>query len=150
MSALVKDYFHRLSTGCKKWELAIWWFFRIVMIAGLIESYVNMGNYEDKIRTSMIVNIVCCFGWEIFQAFPKNHLFRYLPCSFQNVTSVYIFLTAFMGAYVNWYYEVWWWDKSLHFVAGGLLVFVGYAMVKAYETRDKMMIPVTVTVFAAF
>ncbi len=150
MNTLVKDYFHRISTGCKKWELVLWWVFRGIMIAGLIESFVNADKYEDRIRTMMIVNTLCCFGWEIFQMFPKKHLFRYLPAFFQDFSCVYVFLTAFMGAYVNWYYEVWWWDKSLHFAAGGLLVFVGYVFIRAYETRDGYEIPVTVVVFAAF
>ncbi len=150
MNDVVKDYFKRITTQCKKWEMVLWWIFRFIMLAGLIESFVNADKYEDKIRTMMIVNTICCFGWEIFQMFPQNHLFRYLPSSLQNFTSVYVFLTAFMGAYVNWYYEVWWWDKALHLVAGGLLVLAGYVMLKAYETRDKKTIPVTVIVFAAF
>ncbi len=150
MNEVIKDYFKRITTGCKKWEMVLWWIFRFIMIAGMIESFVNAEKYEDKIRTMMIVNTLLCFGWEIFQMFPKNHMFRHMPSLFQNFTSVYVFLTAFMGAYVNWYYEVWWWDKALHFVAGGLLVFAGYIMLKAYESRDQKTIPVTVVVFASF
>ena len=150
MSAVVKDWFYRITHNCKKWEMVLWWIFRAIMLYGLIESFVHAHKYEDKIRTMMIVNLACCFGWELFQAFPKTHLFRYLPSYLQNFTSVYVFLTAFMGAFVNWYYEVWWWDKSLHLVSGGLLVMVGYVMLKAYEERDGRKVPATVIVFASF
>ena len=146
----MKGYFKRLIDNSKTWERVLWWIIRIVMIAGTIESFVHYDKYEDKIRTMMIGNTCLTFGWELFQLFPKSHVFRHLPSYVQNVTSVYIFLTAFMGAYVNFYYKVWWWDTTLHFVSGCILVFAGFTFMKAYESRDEIELPVAVVVLAAF
>lgn len=146
----LKEYIERLKTGCKKWEIVLWWLVRLVMIAGMIESFVNADKYEDKIRTMMVGNLVLTFGWEIFQLFPEKHLFRHLPAAAQDFTSVYIVLTAFFGAYINFYYTVWWWDTLLHFVSGGLCVLAGYAFIKAYEERDGKKVPIPVAVLCAF
>lgn len=146
----MKNYLERITHKSKKWELVLWWIIRIVMIAGTIEAFVHHDKYEDKIRTMLIGNFFLTFGWEIFQIFPEKHMFRHLPSFTQNFTSVYILLTAFFGAYINFYYSVWWWDTLLHFVSGGLLVFCGYVFMKAYEERDNIELPVAVVVFAAF
>lgn len=146
----MKEYIKRITENSKKWEIVLWWIVRAIMIFGAIESFVNYGNYEDKIRTMMIGNFFLTFGWEIFQLFPKSHMFRYLPSAAQDFTSVYIVLTAFLGAYVDFYYKVWWWDTTLHFISGGLCVLAGYAFIRAYELRDSKSIPVAVACFAAF
>ena len=129
----LKENIERLKTDCKKWEIILWWIVRLVMIAGMIESFVNADKYEDKIRTMMVGNLVLTFGREMFQIFPEKHLFRHLPAAAQDFTNVYIVLTAFFGAYINFYYTVWWWDTLLHFVSGGLCVLSVYAFIKAYE-----------------
>ncbi len=146
----MKDYIKRLTTNSKKWELVLWWIIRVIMLAGAVESFVNYDKYEDKIRTMMIGNFFLTFGWEVFQLFPKKHMFRHLPSMAQDFTSIYIILTAFLGAYINFYYDVWWWDTTLHFISGGLLVFAGYVFMKAYEDRDGIELPVAVVIFAAF
>lgn len=146
----MKSYFERLRSGSKTWEIVLWWITRLIMIAGAIESFVNADKYEDKIRTMMIGNLFLTFGWEFFQLFPKKSLLRHLPAAAQDFTSVYIVLTAFLGAYINFYYTVWWWDTLLHFISGGLCVLAGYVFLKAYEERDGKEIPTAVIVFSAF
>lgn len=146
----MKSYLNRLKTIPKKWEIVLWWVMRLIMIAGMIESFVNADKYEDKIRTMMVGNLFLTFGWELFQIFPESRLFRHFTPVFQNFTSVYIVLTAFLGAYVNFYYTVWWWDTVLHFLSGGMCVFAGYEFLRAYEKRDNKKIPLSVGVFAAF
>lgn len=146
----VKSYVQRLRSNSKPWEMVLWWLMRLIMLAGAIESFVNADKYEDKIRTMMIGNFFLTFGWEFFQLFPKKSLLRHLPAAAQDFTSVYIVLTAFLGAYINFYYSVWWWDTLLHFISGGLCVLAGYVFLKAYEERDGKKIPTAVIVFSAF
>lgn len=146
----VKSYLERLRNDSKPWEMVLWWIMRLIMLAGAIESFVNADKYEDKIRTMMIGNFFLTFGWEFFQLFPKKSLLRHLPAAAQDFTSVYIVLTAFLGAYINFYYTVWWWDTLLHFISGGLCVLAGYVFLKAYEERDGKEIPTAVIVFSAF
>lgn len=146
----MKSYLERLRSNSKTWEMVLWWVMRLIMLAGTIESFVNADKYEDKIRTMMIGNFFLTFGWEFFQLFPKKSLLRHLPAAAQDFTSVYIVLTAFLGAYINFYYSVWWWDTLLHFISGGLCVLAGYVFLKAYEERDGKEIPIAVIVFSAF
>ena len=146
----LKEYFKRITTESKKWEIVLWWIVRIVMLAGAVEAFVHHDKYEDKIRTMMIGNFFLTFGWEVMQMFPKTHMFRYIPSYCQDFTSVLIFLTAFCGAYVNFYYKIWWWDTALHFLCGGLLVLTGFVFMRAYELRDKKQIPVAVIILASF
>lgn len=146
----MKEYFERIIHNSKKWEIVLWWIVRIILVAGTIESFVHYDKYEDKIRTMLIGHIFLTFGWELFQLFPERHMFRHLPSYTQDFTNVYIILTAFLGAYINFYYSVWWWDTTLHFVSGALLVFCGYVFMKAYEKRDNIELPVAVVIFAAF
>ena len=146
----MKEYFKRITTQSKKWELVLWWIIRIVMIAGAIESFVHYDKYEDKIRTMLIGNFALTFGWEVMQMFPKTHMFRYIPSVCQDFTSVHIICGAFCGAYLNFYYKVWWWDTAMHFLTGGLLVLAGYVFMRAYEIRDNKKIPAAVIVLASF
>ena len=47
MSAIIKDWFYRITHNGKKWEMVLWWVFRGIMIYGLIDSFVNVlaGKY---------------------------------------------------------------------------------------------------------
>lgn len=154
MRNVMKDYIKRLTANSKKWELVLWWIVRIILVVGTIEEATGFAGdktvHEPKILTMLIGHIVLSFGWEIMQLLPETHMFRHLPSYTQDFTSVYIILTAFFGAYVNFYYKVWWWDTTLHFVSGILLVFAGYVFMKAYESRDKIELPIAVVIFAAF
>lgn len=151
----MKDYIKRITSNCKKWELVLWWIVRIILLAGTIEEAFGIlpegvTIHQGKILTMLIGHIALSFGWEIMQLLPETHMFRHIPSYVQNFTSVYIILTAFFGAYVNFYYKVWWWDTTLHFISGILLVFAGYVFMKAYESRDNIELPIAVVIFAAF
>lgn len=146
----------RIFENCSKLEIAFWWVFRAAFIYGFISAVTHPYNeatgtgYEPKIVSMMVINFAATFLWEIFQALPKKFFLRYAPSYVQDVSTVLLFLTAFCGAYINWYYTLWWWDVALHTVGGGLAVIAGYEIISAIQRRDKSVINYKVVLITAF
>jgi hypothetical protein len=91
----------------------------------------------DKILIMMIVYLPLIFAWEIFQLLPEENFFRGLPSYFQNISCPFALITAFFGAYTNFYYDVWWWDKAVHLLGGGIMVILGYEVCAGIQRKRK-------------
>lgn len=148
----LKNYFNRLMTGCKKWELAVWWVFRLLMIGGMV-SLIFTNPPSDLPRPQMALqlfaNLVGMFAWEIFQMFSERNCLRYIPSYCQTIAVVGLFLASFGGAFLNFYYSIPLWDTILHLFGGAEAVFVGYEITVAMQKRDKVRTSVPIVLLCA-
>lgn len=61
-----------------------------------------------------------------------------LPKSFELVTVLFIILAQYFGEIMN-FYNFWWWDLSLHGVAGFYLFIIGICMYKSINIPKKQI-----------
>lgn len=117
----MKNYFSRLMSSAKKWEFIVWWIFRLIMIGAMV-SLLFTNPPSDLPKTQMALqlfaNLVGMFAWEIIQALPEKNCLRQLPSYCQTVASVGLLLASFGGAFLNFYYSIFMWDKILHLLGG--------------------------------
>jgi hypothetical protein len=60
------------------------------------------------------------------------------------------FCGSFGGKFMNFYYDLSWWDSGMHFLNSGLAVLCGYEAVVAMQKRDKKECSVAIVVLASF
>ena len=127
-------------SSAKKWEFVVWWIFRLIMIGAMV-SLLFTNPPSDLPKTQMALqlfaNLVGMFAWEIIQALPEKNCLRQLPSYCQTVASVGLLLASFGGAFLNFYYSIFMWDKILHLLGGAEAVFMGYELATAMQKRDK-------------
>lgn len=142
----MKEYFSRVRENSKTWEIVVWWVFRALMIYALIASAVN-GKWDDIAQ--VLANFAAMFAWEIMMMFPKKTLFRNVPSYIQLLIIIMAFSGSFGGKFLNFYYDLSWWDSGMHFLNSGLAVLIGYEAIVAMQKRDKKECPVAIAVFAS-
>ena len=156
----MRNYFKRIFSGAKPWEIAFWWIFRAIMIFGMF-----MPLFQDKLPSflqiskeislgqnmlQMGANTVAMFLWEIFMLAPEKSFLRQVPAYVQNISAPFIFCTAFCGAFLNMYYSLWWWDSMLHTLGAVIGVLAGYEFICCLQKRDKCVVNLSIALFAAF
>lgn len=145
----MKDYIQRLKDRCPTYRFVFWWVFRILMIYAFIAGFFKKPfDITDPLQVS--ANFILMFLWEIFMLFPEKSLLHYMPSATQSITIVGIFCASFGGKFLNFYYDIRWWDSALHFLGGGIAVFIGYEFICALIKRDKKNVMLPLVLFAAF
>lgn len=149
----MKEYFQRLVTIPKKWELALWWIFRITMIVAMIDSAFGLGLRRDEPDIQQVLqtgaNLLAMFAWEVSQLFPKKTWLYYFPTYIQTILIPLVWGASFGGAYLNWYYSINSWDIILHTVLGGFAVIMGYELVTCIQKRDRKYVHVNIAILCA-
>lgn len=135
----MKNYFNRLLSNSKPWQICIWWLFRIPLIVAFVMGFFK-SPFDITDPLQVFANLVGMFAWEIFMAFPEKSLFRHVPSYVQIISVVGLFLASFCGKFLNFYYDVFWWDAMLHALGGAEAVIIGYEVMTAMQKRDKLLI----------
>lgn len=144
----MSEYLKRIKSGCKTWELCVWWVFRALMIFALVQSFF-VKPFVVATPLQLTANLVAMFAWEIFQLFPKKSFVRYMPSLVQDVSTIMIFAASFGGQYMNFYYDVAWWDSALHLISGALCTLLGYEVAVCMQKRDKKTSSVSIVILCA-
>ncbi|NMP36674.1 MAG: hypothetical protein GX051_00900 [Clostridiales bacterium] len=132
----MKNYITRLRTNSRPWQICFWWVFRLLMVYALVKGFLKVPfDITDPLQVG--ANLAGMFAWEIFQAMPEKSFFRHIPSYVQVASVVGLFLASFGGKFMNFYYDIAWWDSALHLIGGASGVFIGYELVCAMQKRDK-------------
>ncbi len=143
----MKGYISRIRENAKTWEIIVWWIFRVLMIYALIASIIK-GRWDDIAQ--VLANLAAMFAWEVMMLMPKKSLFRHVPSYVQILIIFMAFCGSFGGKFLNFYYDLSWWDSGMHFLNSGLAVLIGYETIVAMQKRDKKECSVAIVVFASF
>lgn len=144
----MKEYFKRITSEPRKIELVIWWIFRALLIYAFIKGFFrDPFDITDPLQVG--ANFLCTFVWEVFMLLPKNNSLRYVSPSVQTFLIIGIFCGSFCGKYMNFYYDLQWWDVVMHFVGGGACVFFGYEIVTAMQKKEKSAVPLSIVLLCA-
>ncbi len=136
----MKSYFNRILHGensPKKWELAIWWAARTVLIATLVHAiFFNKAEDHTKMALQVAGNMLGQFVWEILQISPKKSFLRHIPAYIQDISAPALIGGSLFGAYLNFYYSAPVLDIVMHTVGGVACTLIGYEIFTAMEKRD--------------
>lgn len=69
--------------------------------------------------------------------------------NYSTVASVGLLLASFGGAFLNFYYSIFMWDKILHLLGGAEAVFMGYELATAMQKRDKKQCDLPIVLLCA-
>jgi len=144
-----QGYFQRVFSNVKKWQLVYWWIFRVVMIVAMFRPSPTSEIDPKQNMAQMGANLAAMFLWEIFMLFPEKTFVRHLPSAIQNITIPFIILGAFGGAYLGFYYSIWWWDAALHTLGSFIGVLLCYEILTAIQKRDRQKMNLSIILIAA-
>lgn len=140
----MKEYISRLKKGCKLHTFIYWTLLRVLMIA----AFVGTAFSESATLTATVHTAVCFFAsflWELSQAMPKKSLLRFIPSSIHTALNTGLFISSFFGVYLNWYYDMRYFDPVMTAAFAFWAVLygyeIGYGLVKKYHfSATKAMI----------
>ena len=106
------------------------------MIYGTV-VYIITGN---KYAFQMGVNVFLCFFFTLMKLFPKDRfILSRLSFRIESIALVQIFLSAFGGLYLNFYYTIDSFDMLLHFFVSIIAVYICYELTfAAMKDKTKM------------
>lgn len=136
----------RAATSTK--QLIWWWFFRCAMIFAMIAGAMR-DTYKITDTLQVLANFTGMFAWEIFQFLPKKNFLRWMPSYVQNFSVVLIFGASFCGYFLNFYYDLVWWDWMLHTMGGAGLTILGYEAAVCLQKKADAQIPFSVVLLCA-
>lgn len=147
----MKEYLNRLRSNAKTGEIIYWWIIRAFMIFAMVKGIIGVVKGENDLSDPLQVfgNLLAMFVWEIFMLMPEKTFARHIPSIVQDGMIVMIFAASFCGKFLNFYYDVRWWDSGMHLLSGGLCVIAGYEVVIAMQKRDKKTISVPIALLCA-
>lgn len=147
----MKEYINRLKSNAKPVEFIVWWIFRGLMIFAMIKGIIGLVNGTNDLSDPLQVfgNLLAMFAWEIFMLMPEKTFARHVPSIVQDGLIVMVFAASFCGKFLNFYYDVRWWDSGMHLLSGGLCVLAGYEVVIAMQKRDKKTISIPLALLCA-
>ncbi|MBQ8503213.1 MAG: hypothetical protein IJ491_02935 [Clostridia bacterium] len=144
----MKAYFKRLTDACPKHNFIIWWVFRLLMVYAFVAGFFKTPfDITDPLQVA--ANLLCMFVWEIFMMFPEKSVFRHVTPGFQTFLIAGIFAASFGGKFMNFYYDIRWWDSVLHFIGGAGGVFYGYELVCALMKKEKKNASIAMVLLAS-
>lgn len=105
-------------------EYALWWVLRAIQIFVLARMIINDRTNQNVLLLSL--NLLATFTVPLVRLllFPKR-IFTRLSFRAQTWLNIMIFFGSFLAQGLGWNHEVTSWDKFLHLLAGGVIVFIG-------------------------
>lgn len=117
-------------------EYAAWWILRVCMIATAIVFEVR-GEAPYQ-RNLLLLNTLATFTIPILRFISSKKLFT-SKISFRTQTyiDIFVLMGSFLGHGFKFLGEVPEYDKFMHIVAGGVVVFIGAEVMKAFDGYDR-------------
>ncbi len=144
----LKSELKALKSGLYKWEYLLWWAIRVAVIAMMCRRGYD-GSLDNTQIFLMSMNLLASFAIPLVRLIliPKR-IFTKIPFRCQTYLNIMVFASAFIGQgfKLNWSDSSW--DKFLHVLSGGLVVFIGFELIKGF-TSGKYKIPPSLVTFAS-
>lgn len=118
-------------------EYLSWWALRIAMITVFIVFTVRQEQLYQ--RNLVLLNLSLTFAIPLLRFISPKRLFTSrIPFRVQTHVNVFIFMGSFLGHGFNLLIEIAEYDKLMHIVSGGFVVFIGAELLKAFKDHEKV------------
>lgn len=140
MSKLKKRFLYELSEMRKELpriEYAAWWLLRLAMVITYIVFTVNGEQLYQ--RNLILLNTALTFVIPLLRFISPRKLFTSkISFRIQTYVNVFVFMGSFLGHGFKFLGEIPEYDKFMHFVSGGFVVFIGAELLKAFDGHEKV------------
>lgn len=140
MSFLKKRIINEFSALRKElptWEYILWWLLRAAMIATYIMFTVKGEALYQ--RNLILINTVATFAIPLLRFVSPRRLFASrISFRIQSYVDTFIFLGSFLGHGFKFLGEVHEYDKFMHVMAGGVVVFIGAELLRAFRGYENL------------
>lgn len=118
-------------------EYLCWWLLRLCMIITYIVFTVKGEALYQ--RNLILINTVATFAIFLMKfILPKKLFTSKLSYRIQTYIDIFVFLGSFLGHGMKFLGEVQGYDKFMHVMAGGVVVFIGAEVVKAFDGHENL------------
>lgn len=122
------------------YEYLSWWLVRALLAGALINLIVNHPGNMNILMVSL--NILASFAVPLVRIiFSPIRFIRKMPFRTQTILNIIIFFGSFFGQGLDFYAKHPGWDKFLHFLAGGVVVFIGNELIKMFIRKNDRVSP---------
>lgn len=132
-----KDEYRQLRNDLPLWEYLLWWALRIAMIAVFIVFTVRQEMLYQ--RNLVLLNFALTFVIPLLRFISPKKLFT-SKTSFhiQSHINIFIFMGSFLGHGFNLLIDIAEFDKLMHILSGGVVVFIGAELLKSFDGHEKV------------
>ena len=118
-------------------EYLSWWALRIAMITVFIVFTVRQEQLYQ--RNLVLLNLSLTFAIPLLRFISPKKLFTSKTSyHIQTYVNIFIFMGSFLGHGFNLLIEISEYDKLMHIVSGGVVVFIGAELLKAFNGHEKV------------
>ena len=137
LKSYLSDERKELKTEIPKPEYIAWWALRFAMI-GMILFNVSRKR-EGMVIFIMSLNLLVTFIIPIIRTvFFKKIFLGNLPFRIQSFIDVFVFAGSFLGHGLDYNGTVPEYDKYMHFISGGITVFIGYKVFMSVKSGKDL------------
>ncbi len=131
------------------WEYVTWWIVRGTLIYGMVTIWPRDGFSYTVLQlcTNMAVTFVIPLARCLF--FAKLYLGK-ISFHVQSIINIFVFAGTFLGHVLDFGGRFDNYDKFLHFLSGGIAVFIGYILIGGTRRREGVSRPAAVAASAGF
>ena len=118
-------------------EYIAWWVLRAAMIGTYIMFTVKGEALYQ--RNLILINTLATFAIPLLRFVSPKVLFTSkIPFRIQTLADIFVLLGSFLGHGFKFLGEVHEYDKFMHVMAGGVVVFIGAELLKAFKGYEKI------------
>ncbi len=118
-------------------EYIAWWILRVAMIiTAVVFSIRGEAVYQ---RNLILLNTLASFAIPILRFISSRKLFTSkISYRTQTYIDIFILMGSFLGHGLSFLGEIHEYDKFMHIVAGGVVVFIGAEVIKAFKDYESI------------
>jgi hypothetical protein len=132
-----RDELAALRAEVPLWEYLTWWLVRGLLVYGIVTIWPREGfNYNvlqmfTNLAVSFVIPLIRCLF------FAKLYLGR-ISFHIQSIINIFVVTGTVLGHIVGLSWKIPSYDKLLHFVSGGIAVFIGYILICGARNRQAV------------
>ncbi len=118
-------------------EYLSWWILRLAMVIVFIVFTVKQEFLYE--RNLVLLNLVLTFVIPLLRFISPKKLFTSnVSFHIQTHVNVFIFMGSFLGHGFDLFHRISEWDKIMHIISGGFVVFIGAELLKSFKGHEKV------------
>ncbi len=118
-------------------EYLSWWALRLAMVIVFIVFTVKQEFLYE--RNLVLLNLVLTFVIPLLRFISPKKLFTSnVSFHIQTHVNVFIFMGSFLGHGFDLFHRIEEWDKIMHIISGGFVVFIGAELLKSFKGHEKV------------
>ena len=103
-----------------------------LLLAGALMWYFVRGDWENAVLTAIVIALT------LTPMIMRRQYRIRIPPEFQLISTVFVFMSLFLGSALDLYYHYWWWDVLLHISSGFLLGIIGFLFLFLLNQSDRI------------